>query len=235
MQYREIVINDELFINQEFDSVILSGKIGNPEFRTYTVEIPGKDGLLDLTESIDGSVHYNNRDIEFRVFIAGKRINERLDLLNNYHGQYVKLYSTYDNNYYYKGRLSVSIEERKATYAYVVLSFDCEPFKIKKEATTSIFIIRNSQLLKIKNAGRSTTAKIAFLQKAGDETEGNIALKVDVENDSKILQNISDECSIEIKSKENELIASTGRMINGNFVDGLASCKIKIEYTEIKI
>lgn len=235
MQYREIVINDELFINQEFDSVILSGKIGNPEFRTYTVEIPGKDGLLDLTESIDGSVHYNNRDIEFRVFIAGKRINERLDLLNNYHGQYVKLYSTYDNNYYYKGRLFVSVEERKATYAYVVLSFDCEPFKIKREVTTSIHIIRNNQTLKIKNTGRATTAKITFIQKQGNETEGNIALKIDIDNNSSILYNITDEATFTIQANDNEFNMHTGHMIDSNFVEGLASCKIKIEYTEIKL
>lgn len=232
MQYREIVINDELFINQEFDSVILSGKIGNPEFRTYTVEIPGKDGLLDLTESIDGSVHYNNRDIEFRVFIAGKRINERLDLLNNYHGRYVKFYSTYDNNYYYKGRLSVSIEERKATYAYVVLSFDCEPFKVAIDETKYIYLIEGTKTLDIKNCGRAVSAKITFLQRNDD----TLLLKIVKKDDSFKIINCNEDFEFTLEEGKNTLDLQTVINKSNEYkIDTSGVAKIKLSYTEIKI
>lgn len=144
-------------------------------------------------------------------------------------------------NYYYGGGAKndafykEGIELLEATYAYVVLSFDCEPFKIKREVTTSIHIIRNNQTLKIKNTGRATTAKITFIQKKGNETEGNIALKIDIDNNSSILYNITDEATFTIQANDNEFNMHTGHMIDSNFVEGLASCKIKIEYTEIKL
>ena len=40
-----------------------SPQIGKPETDSMLVEVPGADFLLDLTRSVDGSVHYKKRNI----------------------------------------------------------------------------------------------------------------------------------------------------------------------------
>ena len=78
--------------------------IGNPEPRLYQLEIPGRDGLLDLTKSVTGTVTYSNRTLEFE-FASMKNISEQVALrnaLNNdLHGKEVKVILDEDSNYYY--------------------------------------------------------------------------------------------------------------------------------------
>ena len=235
MQGREIVINDEFYINAENDCVVLSGKFGNPEFKSYTVDIPGRDGLLDLTDSLDGNVHYNNRSVEFRLFIAGKRLGERLNQINSYHGRFVKFSSSYDNDYYYKGRLSVDVEEKKSNYAYVNLSFDCEPFKTAKSPISSIHIIRGKQILKINYTGKPAAAEIKLIQK-GDETDSPIALKVKKDDINSTLFNIPNTFNFIIKTGINEIELENGRIVDGKFTpDSSSLSKIALSYIEVRI
>ena len=235
MQGREIIINDEFYINAENDCVVLSGKFGNPEFKTYTFDIPGRDGLLDLTDSLDGEVHYNNRSVEFRLFIAGKRLGERLNQINSYHGQFVKFSSSYDNDYYYNGRLSVDVEEKKSNYAYVTLSFDCEPFKIAKNPTTSIHIVRGEQTLKINYTGKPAAAEIKLIQK-GDETDSPIALKVKKDDINSTLFNIPNTFNFIMKTGINEIELESGRIVDGKFTpDSSSLSKIALSYIEVRI
>ena len=38
-------------------------EISDPEQKTYFVEIPGRDGVIDLSEALVGDVKYGNREI----------------------------------------------------------------------------------------------------------------------------------------------------------------------------
>ena len=37
--------------------------IGFPEVRTNYVDVPGRDGMLDLSTALDGEIHYQDRTI----------------------------------------------------------------------------------------------------------------------------------------------------------------------------
>ena len=54
-----------------YNMVLLDGyTLSPPEPKTTTVEIPGRDGVLDLTESLIGDVTYNNRSMTFTFLIV---------------------------------------------------------------------------------------------------------------------------------------------------------------------
>ena len=42
-----------------------------PEPKTYTVDIPGGDGVIDLTDSLLGDTAYKNRKMELEFYIIG--------------------------------------------------------------------------------------------------------------------------------------------------------------------
>lgn len=112
--------------------------IGNPEPRLYQLEIPGRDGLLDLTKSVTGTVTYSNRTLEFE-FASMKTIAEQVALrnaLNNdLHGKEVKVILDEDSNYYYSGRASVEWYESADWKTKCRVTVDAEPYKRKTTLT----------------------------------------------------------------------------------------------------
>ena len=58
--------------------------IGFPEAKTNTVDVPGADGLLDLSEAL-GAVRYGNRELEMIFDVMGVRtvISLRLETLRS--------------------------------------------------------------------------------------------------------------------------------------------------------
>lgn len=129
-----------------FDNTYLAERtIGSPEPQTYTVEIPGKDGLLDLTESLDGYIHYNNREVEllFKFIDTSGDIDRDTFYASVYkqiHGKKLKVwFSDYgQEDFYLYGRCSV--EEIEFTHDnpwgfYFTVTMDCEPWWYDAEET----------------------------------------------------------------------------------------------------
>ena len=110
-----------------------------PEVQTYYVEIPGVDGLLDLTESMDGTVHYKNRPLPMPCKCIAPReewsaIYDRI--LNAVHGRRVQIFLDDDPNYFYRGRVSVEPPDLQKKQWYVNLSADVEPYKYERYEST---------------------------------------------------------------------------------------------------
>ena len=105
----------------------------------HYVEIPGMDGRIDMTESLDGVVHYKTRKGLFRFVSIGrdnwdavfKRLKSRL------HGKKTEIVLDEDPTGYYKGRLSVEKPEYdyKTTKATYEVTGNLEPYKYEFNAT----------------------------------------------------------------------------------------------------
>lgn len=68
--------------------------ISPPSPKTVYVDIPGSDGMIDLTESLTGDVKFDNRTIkcEFVVLDARNRWSALYsDVMNYLHGQYLQI------------------------------------------------------------------------------------------------------------------------------------------------
>lgn len=102
-----------------------------PEPRTNTVEVPGRNGLLDLTGAM-GPVTYNNREVWgcFREYgDTSAHMIKYSNILNKYHGQRVKVVLDAEPDYYYDGRCTVSTDYTNKKARLINLSVDADPFK----------------------------------------------------------------------------------------------------------
>ena len=122
----------------DFGFLIKSLVINAPTVQTHKVEIPGRNGLLDLTESLTGKVQYNNREItiEFRYLGAENTRSSVLSQFENFaHGQLMKFTFDDDYAYYYEGRIE-SIEPVVNGKAYdITVTIDADPMKYYLQST----------------------------------------------------------------------------------------------------
>lgn len=111
---------------------------GVPETKMRLVDIPGADGLLDLTEAAGGTIRYGNRQLQF-VFMAEVNADERdalRDLLNNeIHGQFVTVIADCDPEWYYEGRAAVSFTDISRFKMKINITVEAQPYKLAHDMT----------------------------------------------------------------------------------------------------
>lgn len=104
-----------------------------PDVKTSYVDIPGSDGIKDMTESLTGEPLYSNRQgsIIFFVMNGYKEWQERYSEIMNYlHGQKMIAILEDDPSYYYEGRFSVDEWNSSKDYSKIAISYDVYPYKI---------------------------------------------------------------------------------------------------------
>ena len=109
--------------------------ISSPEPKKYTVDIPGRDGYLDLTESLMGDVKYNNRIITLNFEIDGDYFEWATisSMINDFcHGQKAKIILDTDFNYYWEGRITLSSTKEEYSFGELELTIDADPYKYEK-------------------------------------------------------------------------------------------------------
>lgn len=123
-------------ITANFQLILIDGFVLNPpEPKVYEVEIPGGNGVIDLTESLNGDVVYNNReqDFTFKAIYPADFESTKSKLSNFLHGKYFEYQLTWDMAYTYKGRFSVSsyshIGLAKGQLGEIVVHVSADPYK----------------------------------------------------------------------------------------------------------
>ena len=133
------LIVDGVDLSVRFQMVLLDGyTLSPPEPKTYTVDIPGGDGVIDLTSALTGDVAYSNRSQSFTFMVVDPDSFERVktDVSNFLHGKAFDYQMTMDPGYTYHGRFAVS-EYSHALYAYpglvgvFTVDIDADPYKSK--------------------------------------------------------------------------------------------------------
>ena len=122
-----------------YNMVLLDGyTLSPPEPKTTTVEIPGRDGVLDLTESLIGDVTYNHRSMTFTFLIVDLEQFEvvKTQVSNALHGRKFNFEMTMDPGYTYTGRFKIKSYTHMATWShgicgYIEVEIDAEPYKLK--------------------------------------------------------------------------------------------------------
>ena len=113
--------------------------IGEPEMETTYIKIPGRNGLIDVSEAISGRRIYKKRPLEFEL--GG--IRERLawdsvisQIRNNVDGRICRLTLDNDPSYYWRGRVFIQGFDRfreLGTFQLAVPSAD--PYKYSKTSS----------------------------------------------------------------------------------------------------
>ena len=119
-------------------SLILSQKtIGAPSPKTETIDIPGGDGVLDLTEYF-GETKYNNRSLSFEfssIVPQAFFLNQFSKIQDALHGQKMRIVLDESPEWYYIGRISVSEWKAEKAVGKLTIDCDCEPYRVKLSET----------------------------------------------------------------------------------------------------
>ena len=144
--------NEEIHTGDALDLVQEVKEIGKPEPQTYTVQVPGRNGLLNLTKGLTGRVTYNNRSLSFQYFGTGDR-ESLLELdaeFSKYHGQTIRIIDDDYPDHYYEGEASVSTVFNKG-FITITLTVDAQPFRLKLSPTIYSRDINGTMTLYIDN------------------------------------------------------------------------------------
>lgn len=137
--------------------------IASPNIKTKSVDIPGANGAIDLTESLTPYPLYSNRtgSIEFALLMNRREHYKRYkylhnmnpkhahddpkswayiysDLMNCIHGRKCHLYLEDDPDWYYEGRVAVSSWKSSTDGGYPTITLNYELYPYKLSINTSI-------------------------------------------------------------------------------------------------
>lgn len=143
-----IIFNGEdVHTGDDLDLVQEEKTIGKPTIQSYTVQVPGRNGLLNLTKSLTGKVMYYNRSLFFKYFGDGdlERLLELDAVMSGYHGQTIRIIDDDYPDHYYEGEASVSTEFHSG-YVNITLTVDAQPFRLKRKPTVVSREVNNNTI-----------------------------------------------------------------------------------------
>lgn len=134
---------------EDFGLILSSKSIPLPEPKIELVDIPGADGVLDMSTALtNGIVKYKNRPLQFVFTVLGAMSDweSTKDLVVNYiHGQKHKIILDADPAHYYYGRCTVDGLKSDKRMAQMAVSVDADPYKYDVALTTVTDTINGSK------------------------------------------------------------------------------------------
>ena len=103
-----------------------------PKVKTNTVDIPGGDGVIDLTEVLAGRPTFNNRSGSWIFYVDSDHKSWSSlysEIMTYLHGQKMRAVLEDDPLYYYEGRFSVNAWKTEQNWSQITINYDVEPFK----------------------------------------------------------------------------------------------------------
>ena len=114
----------------DYGLIVAHYAIPMPEPQTSFVEIPGRDGALDLSEAF-GTVRYADRVIPLTLYARAPFDVLISSLAADVHGRRINVIFDRDPTYYYDARISVEDVERHAGYCELSLECRAKPYKLE--------------------------------------------------------------------------------------------------------
>lgn len=111
-----------------------------PPVKTHFIEIPGRDGVLELSQAIYGKPLYSNRSGSWEFMILQpwdvqkcfepEEWYERYSTIMNYiHGKELDVILDDEPDFYYTGRLSVESWSSQKDWSTITINYNFEPYK----------------------------------------------------------------------------------------------------------
>lgn len=144
--------------------IVLSHKsIDAPAPKTETVDIPGADGSIDMTEYL-GDVKYKNRKLKFEFSISrtgGELLETYSEILGDLHGKrFDSIILDDDPDYKYAGRVTdISLKE-SGGIAAITVTCDCEPYRLSVIPNSVNIRVMDAEGTAVDFGARKITASI---------------------------------------------------------------------------
>ena len=113
-----------------------------PEPKTVTVDIPGRNGILDLSESIRKFPVFKNREgtLKFHVLNDYGDWAVRYSRIANYlHGKELEVTLEDEPGWFYKGRVKIAnwTSNNDGTWSDIEFGYNLQPYKLSESTTTT--------------------------------------------------------------------------------------------------
>lgn len=109
-----------------------------PSQKVVTVDVPGANGVIDLSTALTGKPLFNNREGSFEFIVMldpsyGTWIERYTELLNYLHGKTMHIILEDDPEWYYNGRVTIDAWDSPSdgSGSTVSISYSVEPYKYK--------------------------------------------------------------------------------------------------------
>ena len=119
----------------DYGLIVAPYAITMPEPQTNFMEIPGRDGALDLSEAF-GSVRYADRIIPLTLYARAPFDALISAFAADVHGRRMQVIFDRDPTFYYDARVTVEDVERHAGYCELSLECRAKPYKLEHFETT---------------------------------------------------------------------------------------------------
>lgn len=117
---------------------VVTKTVKPPKPKIYKVDIPGGNGSIDITESILGSVAFEDREVYVKLRGIGIAQSQwptlYSEIQDKIQGRKMKIVLSDDPGYYYKGRPEVTSFHYDKDVGELEITCDCEPFKYQINA-----------------------------------------------------------------------------------------------------
>lgn len=209
------VIIDGINICEKCKVTLESFEIGMPEPKLVKVQIPGRDGELDMSEALSGFINYGNREITIQLGITGDdkaSEKKKQQVLVLTAGKKVKLSFSHLDGYFVGRCTPVSIT-RELAHHTLTLSFSCDPYRYQNAETvetrnlteTPINLICVNTIMPVSpTIENSANAKVQFNDKIFNLQKGVHRLGI-VFSEGKNTLNVSGSGTINVKYKRGEI------------------------------
>lgn len=122
----------------DFNLIIKHKVINSPDPQLHKIEVVGRDGVIDLTDSIAGQVKFEERSIELSFRFLGKE-SERTamvsEFLNFVYGKRISYNFNDDVSFVYIGRMTSCVPEVDGAIYDLETEIVVEPYKRTAEST----------------------------------------------------------------------------------------------------
>ena len=134
----------------DYGLIVAPYAIPMPEPQTSFVEIPGRDGALDLSEAF-GAVRYADRTIPLTLYARAPFDALISAFAADVHGRRMNVIFDRDPAYYYDARVTVEDVERHAGYCELSLECRSKPYKLEHFDTMMTILPTGSATVTLTN------------------------------------------------------------------------------------
>ena len=160
----------------DFQLILASKTIGTPSPKTETIDIPGGDGVLDLTDYF-GDTKYGNRNLsfEFSTMVTPSDFMSLFSVVQDaLHGRKLPIILDDDPEWYYTGRISVSEWKADRNIGKLTIDCDCEPYKYQIGTTEIFKSISGTSTITLPNSRKRVVPEVKVTSSSGlSVTYGN--------------------------------------------------------------
>lgn len=117
---------------KDFGLILTTKEITPPEAQTKYVDVPMRDGSIDMSEALSDEVKYKNRTITMKFTYTGARSlwsSKFTEVAEAIHGLRQKIIFDDDSGFYYMGRTTIEGWDTTGKFAVMTLTCDVEPYK----------------------------------------------------------------------------------------------------------